>query len=150
MRYYIDLWPRAKTCASLLGFLRLKNEEISEEKKVGLKIVSESPDANLIRQDIFLQEFYLHAFSLTTRDKENLLETKDGHTYLKIIFEEVLTPILLPWLSDQDQRKWFHKVRRNVKKLRARPSDEFETDFIDLDHLLSLFCEEFKLKKKLN
>ena len=56
----------------------------------------------------------------------------------------------MSWFGDQDSRKWFHKVRRNVKRIKTSPLDDFETDYIDVDVLLSMYDEEFKSKKKAN
>lgn len=84
------------------------------------------------------------------QDKEHFLESKDGYTYVKCAHEETASGILLSWFGDQDSRKWFHKVRRNVKKIKTSPLDDFETDYIDIDILLSMYIEEFKTKKKAN
>ena len=78
------------------------------------------------------------------------MEGKDGGTYMKLQSEEGCTQVLLTWFGDQDARKWFHKVRRNVKKIKTNALDDFETDYIDVDVLLNLYLEEFKAKKKSN
>ena len=84
------------------------------------------------------------------KEKDNFLESKEGHTYVKVSYEEQSTPLLITWFNEQDSKKWFHKVRRNIKKIKTTALDDFETDYIDIDVLLGLYMEEFKNKKKSN
>jgi hypothetical protein len=78
------------------------------------------------------------------------MESKDGITYLKVVLEEPVTSVLMSWFGEQENRKWFHKIRRNLKRLKAKPEDDFESEFIDLDILLDLYIEEYVAKKKAN
>lgn len=34
--------------------------------------------------DIYLQEFYLHSYSLMVRNKDQFYDSKDGVTYIKL------------------------------------------------------------------
>lgn len=90
----------------------------------------------------------MYAYSLLLQDKEHFIESKDGITFIRVSHEENITQILINWFNDQDARKWFHKVRRNVKKIKTNPLDDFETDYIDIDVLLNMYCEEYKTKRK--
>jgi len=82
LRYYVDIWLRAKLMAQLLGFLRPSKDDI-KSLKFGS---SNSPDAQPIAIDIYLQEFFLYAYSVIMQDKDQLLETKEGHTYVKMAY----------------------------------------------------------------
>ena len=92
----------------------------------------------------------MHAYSIMMQEKDNFLDSKDGVTYVKAAFEETSTQILMTWFNEQDSRKWFHKVRRNVKRMKTSPLDDFETDYIDVDVMMYMYLEEFKQKKKAN
>ena len=105
-------------------------------------------ELSIPQQDIYLQEFFLHAYSILLQDKDHFIESKDGQTFMKLNYEESATTVLMNWFGDQDSRKWFHKVRRNVKKIKSSTMDDFESDYIDLDILLNMYVEEFKQRKK--
>jgi hypothetical protein len=56
----------------------------------------------------------------------------------------------MTWFTEQESRKWFHKIRRNLKRFKAKPDDDFESEFVDVDILLDLYVEEYVTKKKQN
>ena len=84
------------------------------------------------------------------RHREHFSEAKDGITYLWLSFEEPISSVLLTWFGEPENKKWFHKIRRNLKRFKAKPEDDFESEFIDIDILLDLFIEEYVAKKKQN
>eukprot|EP00347_Sterkiella_histriomuscorum_P013232 403365504 len=150
LKYYLDIWPRAKCFAQLLNIVRPAKVQTQASQK-------KSQQQNLILQelsmpniDIYYQEFFLYAYSVMQQDKEHFLESKDGVTYMKTSHEEHASQVLLSWFNEQETRKWFHKVRRNVKKIKTSQLDDFETDYIDIDVLLNMYCEEYKSKRKAN
>jgi hypothetical protein len=53
-----------------------------------------------VNVDIYLQEFYLHAFSLLVRCKDTFMESKDGITFLKVVLEEPVTSVLMTWFGE--------------------------------------------------
>lgn len=50
--------------------------------------------------DLYLQEFFLHAYSIVMEDKDSFFEAKEGNTYIKISQEEQLTSVIMTWFSD--------------------------------------------------
>jgi hypothetical protein len=54
----------------------------------------------------------------------------------------------MTWFGEQENRKWFHRIRNAMKRMKSVPTDEFDTDFIDLDQLLDMYIDEFQSKKK--
>jgi hypothetical protein len=38
-------------------------------------------------------------------------------TYVRCEIEEELTPKILFWLGESDIKKWYHKMRRHVKRM---------------------------------
>lgn len=69
---------------------------------------------------------------------------------MKVECEEQVTKGVLVWFSEQDLRKWYHRVRRHIKRIKSKPTDDVESEYVDIDVLLNLYIEEFKLKRKFN
>mmetsp|Transcript_16847 Transcript_16847/g.16097 ORF Transcript_16847/g.16097 Transcript_16847/m.16097 type:complete len:279 (+) Transcript_16847:1881-2717(+) len=149
LKYYQDIWIRARTFAILTNIL-ISNDSYGQSLTSPNKSSPNINELSIPQHDIYLQEFYLQAYSIILRERESLLESKEGNTFVKVVVEEASTPFLMFWFTEQDQRKWFHKVRRNVKKMKTTSLDEFESEYIDVDLLLHMYLEEFKAKKKAN
>ncbi|CDW81151.1 UNKNOWN [Stylonychia lemnae] len=150
LKYYVDIWPRAKSFAQLMNIVKpskSQNQSASRKTQQQSYALIELSMPNI---DIYFQEFFLYAYSMLQQDKDHFIESKDGITYVRVTHEEIITTTLMNWFNDQDSRKWFHKVRRNVKKIKTNPLDDFETDYIDTDVLLNMYCEEYKTKRKQN
>jgi len=49
-----------------------------------------------------------------------------------------------------ESTKWTNKVKRNLKKVKQNPLDDFDTDFIDIDMLMTMYNTEFREAKRQN
>lgn len=94
--------------------------------------------------DIYSQEFFLHCYSLMTKERRNFQESKEGFTYMMQKNEERITGKLLPFQQPSDTTKWNSSVKRIIKSLKKNESDDFDTDYVDVDALLNLYIEYFK------
>ena len=47
-----------------------------------------------------------------------------------------------------DISRFGSQVNRIVKKIKQNPDDEFDTEYVDVDLLMSMYVEQFKLHKK--
>ena len=90
----------------------------------------------------------MHAFAILFRNKDDFFDSKDGITYLKYEYEENATQALITWFGEEDNRKWFNRVRKSMKRIKINPTDEQETELIDIDALLEMYVEEFQGRKK--
>jgi hypothetical protein len=90
----------------------------------------------------------MHAFSLLFRHKDDFFDSKDGITYLKYQHEENATQALITWLGEEENRKWFNRVRKSMKRVKINVTDEQEAELIDIDVLLEMYVEEFQSRKK--
>ena len=107
-----------------------------------------NPQLAIPNVDIYLQEFFMHAFAILFRHKDDLFDSKDGITYLMYEHEENATQTLITWFGEEDNRKWFNRVRKSMKRIKINPTDEQETELIDFDILLEMYVEEFQGRKK--
>jgi len=98
--------------------------------------------------DIYLQEFFMHAFALLFKGKDDFFDSKDGITYLLYQDEENATQALITWFGEEDNRKWFNRVRKSMRRIKVNASDEQETELIDIDALLEMYIEEYQTRKK--
>jgi len=142
LKYYWEMWPRAKTFAVLTNLIKPIIQDINVAKG--------APQLAILNLDIYLQEYFLHAYSVLAREKTSFFDSKDGYTYMKLVHEEPATQVLVTWFGEQENRKWYHKIRKVQKRYKATQEDEFETEFIDVDVLLDLYLEEYQAKRKQN
>lgn len=141
LKYYWDLWPRARTFGLMTSFLKPMIQDVN--------IAKNQPQLTIYNIDIYIQEFYLHAYSILVRSRESFYDSKDGITYMKLSYEENATQSLMTWFGEVENRKWFSKIRRAMKRIKVNPnSEEQEQEYIDVDALLDMYFEEFQLKKK--
>jgi hypothetical protein len=140
LKYYWDMWPRARMFALLTGFLKPTLMDVNHAKG--------NPQLAIPNVDIYLQEFFMHAFAILFRNKDDFFDSKDGITYLKYEYEENATQALITWFGEEDNRKWFNRVRKSMKRIKINPTDEQETELIDIDALLEMYVEEFQGRKK--
>ena len=55
----------------------------------------------------------------------------------------------MTWMSQREQVKYNKEVQAKLNdKRKEKPSDEVDTDFIDVDKLLVRYCDEFHAAKK--
>lgn len=69
---------------------------------------------------------------------------------MKLLYEDATTSLLMTWFGEAENRKWFQKIRRNLKRFKISPTDDIESEFIDTDILLDLYLDEYTTKKKAN
>lgn len=86
------MWPRARTFAMLTSFIKPLIQDVN--------IAKNQPQLAITNVDVYLQEFFLHAFSLLYKHKETFQESKDGFTYVKVAFEEPVSSVLLTWFGE--------------------------------------------------
>lgn len=53
----------------------------------------------------------------------------------------------MPFISDQKFLKWTAKIKQFIKKTKLKDTDEADTEYLDIDVLLSEFIEEFRSAK---
>ena len=145
LKYYTKIWPRAKVFAKLTGML-----QYSEPVET---------DSNAHSCDIYLQEFFYFAYSCF----KDFRETEDGISLIKYEVEEEMTPKILFWMSENDLKKWYHKIRRHVKRLSEETgknepkqpanmdlNDSIKVEYVDIDQVLSGYLDEYLAKKQKN
>lgn len=76
-------------------------------------------DANNNSTDIYIQEFYLFAYSSFMKFKENsgVTEHNDEASFVPAEKEPITTRINLFWMTQAEIARWNHKLRRFVKRI---------------------------------
>jgi hypothetical protein len=69
--------------------------------------------------DIYVTEYFLHCYSLLTRDKKVFVESKEGYTYTTLQTEESVSIKVLNFMPQTETPKWNAKLRRTYKKLKT-------------------------------
>ena len=46
--------------------------------------------------------------------------------------------------TTKDTNKWSIEIKRITKKIKLNPSDDFDTEYVDIDQLLHLYVENFR------
>ena len=88
LKYFSDHWERARKYALLAGFLvRPFDTSVVSIAQAKVNRVNRFNDNRFdeleIRDnDIYLIEFFLHAYSLIKRESRNFIESKEGFTYM--------------------------------------------------------------------
>lgn len=62
--------------------------------------------------------------------------------------EERATNKVLTFIQPTDMAKWNIQVKRIIKKIKKDPSDDFDTEYVDIDALLGMYMDYFRLFKK--
>lgn len=62
--------------------------------------------------------------------------------------EEKCSVKLLTFVNPQEMQKWIMTIKRIVKTLKRNPNDDFDTDYVDVDSLLNMYMESFRMFKK--
>lgn len=173
LKYYSGRWMRAKLYAEMLGFLHTK-ESMSmfwEYNKVlatgeGYSRQVESlldaaagvndgtfEDVQIPAHDIFTQDFFFYAYSVVAKDSRSFMDSPQGYTYVKQLTEQRQTLKVMGFLYGdlpRDSEKWTKKIKSQITKVRENKLDENETDFIDVDLVLSYYLEEYRNLRRLN
>ena len=103
--------------------------------------------------DIHLQEFFFYGYCIVTKDRRAFFESDEGHTYVKMVHQQKHSLKLLTFLyceKDRDTIRWSTMVKSCIKKIRISSLDTNETEFVDLDYVLNLYLEEYKMLRKEN
>jgi hypothetical protein len=98
--------------------------------------------------DIYQQEFYMHCYSLLSRERNLYQESKEGFTYIPVKLEDKVTRLCLLFMPETEFPNWSTKIRRASKKIKMSELDEFDTDYIDIDTLLGMYIDEYKQHKR--
>ena len=164
LRYYYDTWNRAKLFALNCELVHLpQNSNInrlkerskhhetnsSDDDTYGDPKVFEQPhgymlDSDVNENDLYTQEFFLHAYSLLSKDRENFLEADEGQTYIRTKHQDRCSRKIFPLIKGPcgDQQKWNLKIRRLIKKIPNREGRE--DDYLDLDLIIDMMLLEYK------
>jgi len=93
--------------------------------------------------DLYTQEFFLHIFSLLSKDRENFLESSEGQTYIRHKHQDRSARKIFPLIrGSADYQKWTLKIRRLIKKIPNREGKD--DDYLDLDVILDMMITEYK------
>lgn len=148
LKYYANHWQRAKQYALLAGFL-VESTAASKVTRVDRFTDSGLDELEIRQNDIYMIEFYLHAYSLVKREGRNSFqESKEGFSYLQQKIEETrVQGKVLSWMDVKQMYEWNQKVRAMIVSIKRDPSDEFDTEYVDVDLLLFMYCKEFREQK---
>jgi hypothetical protein len=104
-------------------------------------------DSEILEDDIFNQEFFLHIYSLFAEDRQNFVESEEGMTYVKLRHHDKVIVLILPLIRGPsgDLQKWSLKVRRMLKRMKGNRGKE--SDYFDLDLIMGMVMEEFKKQR---
>jgi len=62
--------------------------------------------------------------------------------------EERISTKLMTFLLPTDMQKWQMNVKRVIKSLKKDQSDDYDTDYVDVDSLLNMYVDYFRVFKK--
>ena len=62
--------------------------------------------------------------------------------------EERVSNKLLTFIQTTDQTKWNMMVKRIIKKIKRDPTDDHDTEYVDVDQLLTMYVNYFKEFKR--
>ena len=98
--------------------------------------------------DLYDQEFFFHSYSMFMREKKQLIESKEGFTYVTTLAEQNVSARLLNFVPARDAAKWHVIMNSCLKKIKLDQMDEFQTEFIDVDLLLNLYMQQYTLTRR--
>ena len=145
LKYYAEIWLRAKLFAQIVGFYQTDDEFFNKrhsgtsENRFPAKINEGRLDETEYTpfNDIYSQEFFLHCYSLVSRERSLYVESKEGHTYIRAQLEDkISTRAMGAFITTQEHAKWTHKIRKITKKMKQDPKDDYDTDFVDIDVII--------------
>jgi hypothetical protein len=85
---------------------------------------------------------------VVTKERKEFLESPEGFTYVPWRMHDQFWQRLMSGFAEKKhQTKWAAKIRQQVRKTKLNEADEHETEFIDVDLLLSEFLSEFMAAK---
>lgn len=98
--------------------------------------------------DIYIQEFFLHTYNIVTAERASFLESNEGYTYVPFCYVDSMTQRLLHSFINQKQlSKWSTRIKNFIKRVKLQETDDNDTEYVDVDILMSEFMEEYKTAK---
>lgn len=97
-------------------------------------------ELELSGNDIFIQEFYLHCYSMITKERKNFLESREGFSYIMSKHAARMSEKLLTFLK-KGLQKWKIILGNVIKRIKKDQSDDFDTEYVDIDTLLALYLQ---------
>jgi hypothetical protein len=84
-------------------------------------------DVSIPAMDIYLQEFFMYAYSFITKDRKGFLESTEGRTYIRTQVETRHTKKIFDLLYGdlpKDLDGWQKKIKQNIKKIKVNELDD--------------------------
>lgn len=78
------------------------------------------------------------------KDRKNFQESKEGFTYMQQKIEERISSKLLTFVLPTDMTKWNMMVKRIIKSIKRNETDDFDTEYVDVDALLNMYVDYFR------
>lgn len=93
--------------------------------------------------DLYCQEFFLHAYAVLSRAKSEFIESKEGFTYMKATTQAKLSRHVISLIRGPSGniKKWEYKMAQLLKKITV---DGVKTEYIDVDQILYGAVSEFR------
>lgn len=96
-----------------------------------------------------MQEFFFQTYCVVTSQREHFLESPEGFTYIPYKFQDSISKRLLtPFVSDRQYTKWTSRIKQLIRRTKLQETDDADSEYIDVDILISQFLEEFKIAKQ--
>lgn len=88
LKYFVDHFGRAKQYAVLCGFLQADESYMRKSGTSDTRPPVRLNDGKLDEleipgNDIYIQEFFLHCYSMIMRERKNFQESKEGYSYMQ-------------------------------------------------------------------
>ena len=102
-------------------------------------------DTEVSTNDIYCQEFFLHAYSLLANDRKNFKESKEGMTYVRVKHHDKVCNKIIPLIKGPcgDLQKWILRLRNYQKRIKDKKTGS-ENDYLDLDFIIGEMIDKFK------
>ena len=107
LKYYAEAWPRAKLFAIVYSFYQV--DDVFHNKRHSGNTENRFPprlNDGLANEgdfgafnDIYTQEFFLHSYSVLSKERAVYVDSKEGFTYLKMQTEQGISVKHLAFLS---------------------------------------------------
>ena len=98
--------------------------------------------------DMFLQEHLLHSYSLLSKEKKGFIESKEGYTYVSNQVQEKVSSRLLNFASKKNSVAFESRIHANVKRIKDKGTDDYDSVYIDMDYLLAEYVEIYRQERK--
>lgn len=109
LKYYAGSWQRAKVYAQICGFYQIDEsfQGLRSSTTSDLKLPKRMNDGKLNEMeepyfDLYLQEYYLHCYSLISKERSKYQESKEGYTYIPNSVENTIASKVLIFMSTSE------------------------------------------------